>query len=82
MKVVLDLKINQPLKQNDIIVFNNGIWQTIDKTLFLSDFKKEIENLKDMISLRDTALIEYKQKVNEELQKLHNVLNILTKEND
>lgn len=63
MKIVLDVKSNDKLKENDLIVCVNGQWSVVSRESFLApyvnqqreknlEFEKEIEKLqKDLVAL-------------------------------
>ena len=63
MKIVLDVKSNDKLKENDLIVCVNGQWSVVSRESFLTpyvnrqreknfEFEREIEKLqKDLVAL-------------------------------
>ena len=65
MKIVLDVKVNGQLKENDILVFRNGCWTAISKESFLAKVVSE-QKMKN-------------EKYEEEISKLHSDLVSLAK---
>ena len=65
MKIVLDIKLDKDLKENDIIVYKNGSWTVISKESFLAK------------SLNDQRL--ENAKLEEHIKKLQNDLVNLAK---
>lgn len=82
MKLVLDLKLNKKLEESDIIIFKDGHWIVTTKELFLDNVQKEIRDLEKEIEDFKAVFEDYKHKVNEKMKEYHNVLQVLTKENE
>lgn len=79
MKILLDVKISDVLKENDLIVFDKKTnqWVTTHTDLFLRKITTENENLKKSIRDLKNEIQDFKQKVNQKLKEYHDVLNLL-----
>lgn len=80
MKIVLDLKTNGAIQENDVIIFLNGKWQVVSKNIFLDETFRQNKELKEELDQVKQSIIDMKAKVNEKLEEQHKVLQMLTKE--
>lgn len=80
MKIVLDLKTNGAIQENDVIIFLNGKWQVVSKNIFLDETFRQNKEIKEELDQVKQSIIDMKAKFNEKLEEQHKVLQILTKE--
>lgn len=79
MKIVLELKTNGAMQENDVIVFLNGKWQVVSKNIFLDEVFKENQALKEELETTKQSIEDMKIKLNKKLEEQHEVLRVLTK---
>ena len=79
MKIVLELKTNGAMQENDVIVFLNGKWQVVSKNIFLDEVFKENQALKEELEITKQFIEDMKIKLNKKLEEQHEVLRVLTK---
>lgn len=79
MKIVLELKTNGAMQENDVIVFLNGKWQVVSKNIFLDEVFKENQALKEELEITKQSIEDMKIKLNKKLEEQHEVLRVLTK---
>ncbi len=79
MKIVLELKTNGAMQENDVIVFLNGKWQVVSKNIFLNEVFKENQALKEELEITKQSIEDMKIKLNKKLEEQHEVLRVLTK---
>lgn len=82
MKVVLNIDCNGAIREGDIIVYRKGRWVAISKEVYLNDLVKENQQINQQIADLNTAFNNFKVAVNKVLKDHHEVLQIITKENE
>ena len=74
-KIILNLAVDENnLKKDDIIIFQNGKWTNINKSIFLKEKDKEIQELKELKDKQKSML----EKINQKLKDYHDILQNLT----
>ncbi len=80
MKVILDIRTNKELENEDILVYRDGIWTNIPKDEYLANLRNRIVELQNTIDNLTNDIQQFKERVNNKLQEYHNILQVLTKE--
>lgn len=68
MKIVLEIDKNTPLKDGDLLVYQNGVVKTVSKEKYLRDLRNKYADQQVQIN-----------RLNEKVEKLTNVLKEITK---
>lgn len=84
MKIVLDVEEKKLRKRNDVIVFDNvkNKWKVISKLEFLEDVYNQLNFAFKNIGNIEDEIQTFKNNVNKTLEEYHDVLQVLTKENN
>ena len=72
-KAIVEVNFNEKLNENDIILFKDGKWKAINKSVFLNLISKNLIDLDSKIdaeSLQRNVAIEGLQKENEKMKKV------------
>lgn len=78
-KIILNLAVDENnLKKDDIIIFQNGKWTNINKSIFLKEKDKEIQELKAQIKELKDKQKSMLEKINQKLKDYHDILQNLT----
>lgn len=81
MKILLDVKINDELKEDDILIYNQDsqCFENVHLNHFFKPLDKKDKNLQEQIDELNQNFKDYKEKMNEKLNSYHKILNVITK---
>ena len=79
MKLIIDVKLSDGLKNNDVIIYNKKTnqWESTHYDLFVMPLRKENKQLKTEVEELKKKLEEFKVQVNEKFKEHHDVLLVL-----
>lgn len=81
MKIRLDIALKGPLKDDDILVYREGVLVNVRKEQYFSEMNKQYHDLKKEHELLKSDIEKFKEGVNAKLEQYHNILQTLVKEN-
>lgn len=83
MKIVLDLKLDRQPKENDVIVFQNGVWKVISKESFfakhINENRQSFKSIEEKEQKLDKKIDKTKEELEQDIQKLQKDLVALAK---
>lgn len=80
MNVILNFSQTKELQDDDIIVCVKGKWTNVSRKEFLSKYEQQVKDCEMKVKNLEDLYNKLVEKINDRLEKYHNILQTITKE--